>query len=103
MLSVGIIHGDDGVPQHALFGHGAQPDYTSGGFFGAADDVRQQLLPLGMQHVHQIGAIIHGQVRPMVGRCRDVRIVDIVALAFDGVDRDAVIPHQRRRHVILRG
>jgi hypothetical protein len=41
----GVVHGDDGVFQHAVFLHGAQADDASGGFLGAADDLRQLVPP----------------------------------------------------------
>ena len=60
-----------------------------------------------MQHRHQIGAVVHGQVR-LVGDGRlDVLVVGAVLagriLALDGVGRDAVLGHQRRRHIVLGG
>src|SRR5207302_8310607 len=47
--------------------------------------------------------VIHGDVRLVIERSQDVAVVSVVVFALDGKNRDAVIAHQRRGHVILRG
>ena len=51
----------------------------------------------------QVGAIVHGHVRLVIERRENVLVVGVVVLALDGVDRNAVIAHQRGGDVILRG
>src|SRR5262249_439177 len=38
VLGLGVIDGDDGILQHAIFGHGAQADHAGRGLFGSGDD-----------------------------------------------------------------
>ena len=49
-----------------------------------------------------VGAVVHGDVRPVVDAGVDVRVVRLVVLALDGVDAHAVLLHERRGHVVLR-
>ena len=63
----------------------------------------QQILALGVQQRHQIRAIIHRDLRLVFGRGQQVRVVDVVVLALDRVDGDAVVAHQGGGHVVLRG
>ncbi len=103
VLGVGVVDGDDGITQHALLGHGAQADDAGGGLFGAADDVRELGGALGVQNADQVGAVIHGDLRLVVERRHDVRVVSVVVLALDGEDGDVVVAHQAGGHVILGG
>jgi hypothetical protein len=41
VLGVGVVDGDDGVAQHAVFCHRSQADDAGGGLFGTAAHVRQ--------------------------------------------------------------
>ena len=75
VLGERVVDGDDGIAQHAFLRHGAQADDAGGGFFGAADDAVEQVLALGMQQVHQVRAVVHRDVRLVIGRGGDVRIV----------------------------
>ena len=63
----------------------------------------QQVLALGVQHAHHVGAVVHGEVGAALQRAGDVAVVGLVVLALDGEDADAVVHHQRRRGVILGG
>src|SRR5439155_19160509 len=98
-----VVHRDDRVAQHPFLGHGAKPDDPRGGLLGPAEHAGQQILALGMQHVHQVGAVVHGDLRLVIGGGGDVRIVHIVVFALDGVDGNAVVTHQGVVHVVLSG
>ena len=51
VLGQRVVDGDDRELQRAVLGHGAQANHAGGGFFGAADDVREQIGALGEQLV----------------------------------------------------
>src|SRR5208283_375967 len=101
VLGIGVVDGDDGVTQHALLRHGAQADDAGGGFFGAADDAIQNVRALGERGGDQIGAVIHGDVRLVVKRRQDVRVVGIIVLALDGKNRHVEVAHQAGGDVVL--
>ncbi len=42
-------------------------------------------------------------MRLVIDRCQDVVVIRIVIFTLDGEDRNALIAHQARRNVILRG
>ena len=83
-------------------GHGAQADDAGRGLFGAADDAVEQLAALLVHGAHQVGAVVHRDVRLEVERGLDVLVIGRVVLALDGVDRHLVVRHQRRGDVVLR-
>ncbi len=103
MLGVSVVHGDDGILQHAFLRHGAQPDHAGGGLFGAADHAGNASWRLVCRHRHQVGAVVHGDLRLVIERRHDVRVIGVVVLALDGEDRNAVIAHQAGGNIILRG
>ncbi len=94
MLGERVVHGDDGIFQCAVLGHGAQADDAGGGFFGAADYVLDQLGMLGEKLGDEVRAVVHGDLRLVVNCSGDVRVVGSVVFAFDGVRRDAIVLHQ---------
>lgn len=55
-----------------------------------------------MQDTHGIGAIVHGQLRPMLDGLVDMAVVGLIVLTLDGKDWHAVLDHQRRGCFILR-
>ncbi len=61
----------------------------------------QDFLALGERNRHQIGAVVHRDVRLVIERRHDVRIVGIVVLALDGVDRDVVVANQAGSDIVL--
>src|ERR1017187_5003180 len=103
MLGVSIVHRDDGIAQYALLRHGAQTNDASCGLFRTANHAVQHIGPLGKRNGHQIGAVIHGDVRSVIERRHDVRVVGVVVLALDGVDRNVVVAHQAGGNIVLRG
>ena len=102
VLGHGVVHGDHGEHQLVVVRHGAQPDHAGGGFLGAADDAVQQLTALFVQRAHQVGAVIHRDVRLEIERGLDVVVVGGVVLALDGVDRHFIVRDQCGGHVVLR-
>ncbi len=103
MLGVGIVHRDDGIAQHALLRHSAQADDAGGGLFRAGDHAVEHVGTLGERDGDQVGAIIHGDVRLVIQRRHDVRVIGVVVLALDGVDRDVVVANQASRDIVLGG
>src|ERR1035441_6821084 len=103
MLGEGVVDGDDGVAQHLLLGHGVEANDAGGGFLSAADDVGQQVLPLGVQNGDQVCAVVHSDLRLVIERRHDVGVIDVVIFSLDGVNGDVVIADQAGGHVVLRG
>ena len=61
----------------------------------------QNFLALGESNRHQVSAVIHRDVRLVIERRHDVRVVRVVVLALDGVNRDVVVANQAGGDVIL--
>ena len=102
MLGQRVVHRDDGEHQLAVVGHRAQPDDAGRRLLGAADDAVEQLAALLVDGAHQVGAVVHRDVRLEVERGLDVLVVGRVVLALDGVDRHLIVRHQRGGDVVLR-
>ncbi len=103
VLGVGVVHRDDGIAQHALLRHGAQADDAGGGLFRAGDHAVENVGALGERDGDQVSAVIHRDVRLVVERRHDVRVVGVVVLALDGIHRDVVVAHQAGGDVVLGG
>src|ERR1022692_2813885 len=103
MLGVGIVHRDDGIAQHALLRHGAQTNDAGRSLFRAGNHAIEHIGALGERNRHQIGAVIHGDVRLVIQRRHDVRVVSVVVLALDGIDGNVVVAHQAGGNIVLRG
>ena len=103
MLGIGLIDGHDRVAQDALLGHAAQANHACCRLLGPADHAVQQLSALGVEHGHQVGAIVHGHVRPRGQRLLDVAVVGRIVFTFDGECGDAELAGECRRDVVLRG
>src|SRR5271170_798496 len=103
MLGERVVHGDDGILQRAVLGHGAEPDDASSGFFGAADDVFDELGMLSEQLSDEVRAVVHGDLRLVVNCGGDVRVVGGVVFTLDGVSGDAVILDERGSDFVLGG
>ena len=59
-------------------------------------------MPLGVKNAHQVGAVIHGDVRLVIERRQNVVVVSVVVLAFDREHANAVIAHHAGRNIVLR-
>ncbi len=101
MLGVGVVDRDDRELQCAVGRHRAQPDNACSGLLGAADHVGERLRAFRMDAAHDIRAVVHGDLRLVVDRSVDVRVVGLSVLALDGVGADTVLRHERRGDVIL--
>ena len=101
-LGPGVVHRDHGEAQRALGGHLPEPDDPRGGLLAPADDVAEQLDPLGVEDVDQVAAVVEHEVRGDVERLVDVPVVGLQVRPGPGVDRDAPLP-ERRGHVVLGG
>ena len=91
MLGHRIIHRDDRILQRAVLGHGAQTDHAGGGFFGSGNHIRNEIGALGQEHGDEIRAVVHGELRLVLKRRAQVRIVGVVVLALDGKGGDVVV------------
>ena len=126
MFGIGIVHRDDGKLQHPVPFHAPEPDHPGRGLLRAPQHAgqkglfflfRQTLPPLangGVQFVpliqgdevkgaHQIRTVIHGEVGLVLEGSEDVIVVSGVILSLYGKNRDFIIRHQRRGHVVLGG
>ena len=56
-----------------------------------------------VDRTHDVGAVVHRDVGPVRDRGADVLVVGVRILALDREDLDAVVRHEVRRDVILRG
>jgi hypothetical protein len=57
---------------------------------------------LAVQHADDVGAVVHGDVGPVVDAGVDVAVVGLVVLALDGVDAHAVLLDQGGGDRVLR-
>ncbi len=103
MLRHRVIHGDDGILQRAILSHCAKANHAGGGFFRSGDHVRDEIGTLGQQHGDQVGAVVHGELRLVLQRRPQVRIIRVVILALDGEGRNVVVAIQRGGDFVLRG
>ena len=96
-----LVDGDDREAELALGLEGLQADDAGGRLLRAGDHVAELLAARGVQHADHVGAVVHREVRLVVDRCLDVRVVRVVILALDGEARDVVLVHERRGDVVL--
>ena len=61
----------------------------------------EQVAALGVQHGHQVHAVVHGDVGLDVEHAVEVAVVLLDALALDGVDGHLVVGDERRGDVVL--
>src|SRR6202008_4765214 len=52
----GVVGGDVRIFELAILGHGAEANNAGGGFFGACNDVPDEILALGEQHGDEVAA-----------------------------------------------
>ena len=90
-----------GKPSLALGLEGLQADDAGRRLLGAGDHVAELLTPCRVEDTDHVGAVVHREVRLVVDRGLDVRVVRVVVLALDGEARDVVLLHERRRDVVL--
>jgi hypothetical protein len=102
VLGVSIVDGDDGEAQHAFLGHRAQPDHAGCRLFRSANHTAERILPLGVKNRDQVGAVIHGDVRLVIDRRKNVAVIGVVVFAFDGEHGNPMVAHQAGRDIVLR-
>src|SRR5450756_2185049 len=66
VLRVGLVDGHDGEHQPALGLERLEADDAGGGLFGAAYDVGGHVGTFAVQHADDVGAVVHGDVGPLV-------------------------------------
>ena len=101
MLGLGVVYGDDRVLKLVFGGHGGKPNNAGGGFLGAADDIGQQVRPLGVEQGQQVGAVVHGHLGLGVQGRFQVSVIGLVVFPLDGVGRDSVLFHQCCGNIVL--
>ena len=102
VLRLRVVDGDDREAERAVALERLQPDDAGGRLLGAGDDVAELLAPCGVQDADHVGAVVHRQLRLVVDRGLDVRVVRVVVLALDREDGDVVLVDERRGDVVLR-
>ena len=65
------------------------------------DDVAELLAACGVEDADHVGAVVHRQLRLVVDRRLDVRVVGVVVLALDREDGDVELLDERGRGVVL--
>ena len=103
VLRLRVVDRDDREAELALALERLQADDAGGRLLRAGDDVAELLAPRRVQDADHVGAVVHRQLRLMVDRRVDVRVVGVVVLALDRERRDVVRVDERRGHVVLRG
>ena len=98
-----IIHGNDRILERPVLGHCAKTDHPGSGLLRSGNHVWDELGTLGQQHGDQVRAVVHGELRLVLQRRAQVRIVGVVILAFDGQSRNVVVAIQRSGDLVLRG
>ncbi len=101
MLGHGVVHRNHGEHQLPALRHSPQPDHARRRLLRAAHHAAQQFASVLVQLAHQIRPIIHGDVRAVVQSGLQMFVIRGVILALNGKDRDFIMGHQRRRHVVL--
>ena len=101
MLGQGIVDRHHRERQRTIGGHGAQPDNTGGGLLGAAQNAAEQFAAVPVEFAHQIGAIIHGELGPVIEGTVEMAVVLVVAGTVDREGGDPKMVNQRCRNVIL--
>ena len=102
MLRFSIIHGNNWIAKSTILGHCAEADHAGGGLLCAGDDSIHYVPTFRQGSGDEIGAVIHGEVRLMIERAEDVRIIRIVIFALNREGRDVVVANQRGGNIVLR-
>ena len=54
-----------------------------------------------MQHGNQVGAVVHGDNRPVIKRCAQVAIIGFIIFSLDRINRYAIVLNQGGGDIIL--
>src|SRR5581483_8841939 len=103
VLRVRVVHRHDRIAERAVGRHRPQPDHAGRRLLRAPEDLADLLGALAVQQAHEVGAVVHGDVRPVIEHRVDVTVVRLVVLAPDREHVDAGLLAERRRDVVLRG
>ncbi len=98
VLGVGVVDCHHWEAQRALGLHCPQPNHSSGGLLHRAH--RGHVGPLGMEQRHQIGPVVHGDVRFGIENRVEMPVITVGIFFAYRKDRDP-IGYQRGRHVVL--
>ena len=83
VLRLRVVDGDDREAELAVALERLQPDDAGRRLLGAGDDVAELLAPGRVEDADHVGAVVHRQLRLVVDRGLDVRVVGVVVLALD--------------------
>ena len=103
VLRLRLVDGDDREAERAVALERLQADDAGRRLLGAADHVAELLAAVCVEHADHVGAVVHRDLRLVVDRGLDVRVVRVVVLALDREDRDVVLLDERGGDVVLRG
>ena len=101
VLGIAVVHSDDRELQHAIGGHGLEPNHAGGRFFSRADQGLYQVGAVFENCRNQVGTIVHSDLRVVIERGLQVAVVGCIVFALDRKNRDFLIGHQRCRNIIL--
>ena len=101
MLGIGIVHRNHGKAQNLVFGHTAQTNDARGRLLRAPHNARNEFLFIRQNSAHQIGTVIHGDLRSSLQCGVKVGVISLIVFPPDGKDGDFKILHQRGCRVIL--
>ncbi len=102
MLRAGLVDGDDGEAELAFGLERTEPDHAGRRLLGPCDHVAELLATERVENPDHVGAVVHRDVRPVVDRRLEVRVVGVVVLALDRERADPVLVDEGGRDVILR-
>src|SRR5215472_1030292 len=103
MLGHGVVDGDDRVLERAVLGHGPKTNDAGSGFFGACDDVADEILALGEERSDEVAAVVHGELRLVLERGLEMLVIGGVVLALDGEGGDIEVAIEGGGNFVLRG
>ena len=101
MLRLGVVHGNNGILQRAVFRHGAQANHARGGLFGSPNHIGNKIHSLGQECRDKVRSVVHRDVRLVVDRGVQMVVIRRVVLALDGVRRDTELTGKSRGDLVL--
>ncbi len=101
VLHRGIVDGDDRELERPFPCHRAEPVDAGRGLLAPADDRVQHLLPLGVDAVDQVHAVVDGDRRAGVEHPVDCRVVLLDAGPPPGIGVNPFPGVERHRYVVL--
>src|SRR3972149_7108668 len=89
VFRIGVVDGDDRVPETPLLLHAAQTHNPRGGLLSPGDNPGEQIGPLAMEDRDRIGPVIHGDMRANLQDALDMLVIGPPILSPAGKDWNA--------------